>query len=99
MVGGYPDHTGPYPDCPATCLDLWVIDYIDTPMDTSCVCNRSTLMSVSYAAGSRRVLPGPAEGRWIVLTRTTGPAKFLRQSVARQHMPRQHGHVKLLPSF
>ncbi len=47
MVGGYPEHLGPYPDCPATCLDLWIIDYIDTPMDMSCVCNRETLLSVS----------------------------------------------------
>eukprot|EP00198_Chlamydomonas_reinhardtii_P000593 XP_001689928.1 peptidyl-prolyl cis-trans isomerase, FKBP-type [Chlamydomonas reinhardtii] len=63
MVGGYPDHTGPYPDCPATCLDLWVIDYIDTPMDTSCVCNRSTLMSaLTFAQQAKDSIAGALVG-------------------------------------
>jgi hypothetical protein len=38
---------GPYPDCPANCLDLWVVDYIKTSSEFGCICNRSTLQGVS----------------------------------------------------
>ncbi|KAG2447183.1 hypothetical protein HYH02_007926 [Chlamydomonas schloesseri] len=63
MVGGYPEHLGPYPECPATCLDLWRIDYIDTPMNMSCVCNREALLSaLTFTTRAKNNIAGSLVG-------------------------------------
>lgn len=43
LLGAYV--RGPYPDCPANCLDLWVVDYIKTSRAFGCICNKSTLQA------------------------------------------------------
>ncbi|GLC71458.1 hypothetical protein PLESTF_001118000 [Pleodorina starrii] len=43
---GAPVRTGAYPDCPATCVDLYVVDYIDVPLSQACVCSPSALKSI-----------------------------------------------------
>ncbi len=46
----------PFPDCPSTCVDLWVIDYIDVPKDRSCVCDTASLVAVGAVGWAEAAL-------------------------------------------
>ncbi|KXZ48761.1 hypothetical protein GPECTOR_25g345 [Gonium pectorale] len=62
-MGGYSARAAPYPDCPAICVDLWRIDYIDVPMDVACVCDRATLQSLLIELrGAKDATPGCLAG-------------------------------------
>lgn len=51
---GVPQGLQPYPDCPSTCVDLWVIDFVEIPANQSCICDPPTLESVGLGRPARR---------------------------------------------